>query len=178
LTEYVVIPLRKLISSLSPERIAEILSSFPCRKDEDLEYFLREMAVMYEKKHLARTSLIFERGSYTRPIAYFTIAVSSMDASGLDCDNTLRKKMNIHNNVAQSYLIGQLGKRDGAPRGLGEFAISCAIDLIKDANEKVGCRLLRLECKKALIEYYKKSGFILIGFDDEKDLYEMIKILV
>ena len=51
---------------------------------------------MYEKKHLARTNLIFRTGSYLEPIAYFSIAVSSMDTSKLDCSNALRKKMNIN----------------------------------------------------------------------------------
>ena len=178
LTEYDVVPLKKLITALPPERITEMLSSFSCRRDEDVEHFLRNTAVMYEKKHLARTNLIFEKGSYARPIAYFSIAVSSMDTNKLEFDDKLRKKMNIHNNTAQSYLIGQLGKRDDAPKGLGEFAISCAMDLIADANERVGCRVTRLDCRKSIIDYYTKRGFVLVGHDEEKDLYQMIKILV
>jgi len=166
------------MSALPPEQIADMLSTFSCEKDEDVEYFLHNIAVMYEKKHIARTGLIFEKGSYSKPIAYFSVAVSSMNTSKLEFDGKLRKKMNIHNDTAQSYLIGQLGKRDDAPKGLGEFALSCAIDLIMDAHERVGCRVLRLDCKKGLIDYYTERGLVTAGHNEEKDLYQMIRILV
>jgi len=178
LTKFVVVPLKKLISRLPPERITKILSSFSCKRDVDVENFLKELAVVYEKRHLARTNIIFSDGSYDEPVAYFSIAVSSMDASRIECSNALRKKMNIYDDIAQSFLIGQIGKRDNAPKGLGEFAISCATDLILEANDRVGCRVVRLDCRKALIKYYEKNGFISVGHNEEKDLYEMIKILV
>ena len=178
LTEYDIIPLNDPLSMMSPEHLAGMLSSFSCKKDKDVERFLHETAVMYEKRHLARTYLIFEVGSYKEPVAYFSIAVSSMDTGKMECADALRKKMNIYNDTAQSYLIGQLGKRDGAPKGLGEFAISCAMALITDANKRVGCRVIRLDCRKPLINYYAKKGFVVIGHDEEKDLYQMVRILV
>lgn len=85
--------------------------------------------------------------------------------------------MNINNNIAQSYLIGQLGKSDGGPKGLGKFAIHYAVDRIKEANLKVGCRVIRLDCKTSLIKYCADNGFIFTGLNRKKNLNQMIRII-
>ena len=172
-----VFPLRKLIATLSPERLSKIISSFSCKRDMDVESFLKDKAIMYEKKHLSRTYLIFADDASKELEAYFTVAVSSMDVSGLECSKELRKKMNINNGLAQSYLIGQIGKRDNGEKGLGEFAISSAVKMITKVNEKVGCRLIRLDCKPSLIKYYTDKGFTYAGKDEEKGLHHMVRII-
>ena len=95
----------------------------------------------------------------------------------ISSDSEFGVEVRINDDIAQSFLIGQLGKRDETPKGLGEFAISCAMDLIADANDKVGWRVVRLDCRKALIKYYEKNGFTLVGYNKKKDLHEMVRIL-
>jgi len=172
-----IIPLRKLIAALPPEELSEIISSFSCKRDIDVESFLKDEAVMYEKKHLSRTYLMFAEDASQELDAYFTVAVSGMNVSGPECSNELRKKMNINDGFAQSYLIGQIGKRDGGPSGLGRSALLCAMDTIIGANLKAGCRVVRLDCKPSLIKYYTDSGFANTGKDEKKGLYRMVRII-
>jgi len=175
-TSYEVTSLSKFLSEFPEERVSKMLSSFSCEKDRDVESFLREKAIVQEKKQISRTYLIFtsERNEIA---AYFSIAISSMDVTDLECSNELRKKMNINNKLAQSYLIGQLGRSDGSPKGLGKFMILSAIERIKDANLKVGCRVIRLDCRSPLVKYYNENGFILAGRDKERDLNQMVRIM-
>jgi hypothetical protein len=145
--------------------------------DKDVESFLREKAIVQEKKHISRTYLIFAIGKEPELVAYFTIAVSSMNVTELECSNEMRKKMNINNDLAQSYLIGQIGKSDGSQKGLGKFVIKHAIDRIEEANAKVGCRLIRLDCKPSLVKYYTDNGFTLARRNRDGSLIQMIRII-
>ena len=85
--------------------------------------------------------------------------------------------MNINKGTAQCYLLGQLGKCDDAPKGLGKFAMDQAMDRIIAANLNVGCRLLRADCRNALKKYYTDSGFKLARRNKDDDLLQMVRIL-
>jgi len=159
------------------EYLSKIISSFSCKRDTDVESFLKNNAIMYEKRHLSRTYLMFADNTGRELDAYFTVAVSSMDVSGLECSNELRKKMNINDKLAQSYLIGQIEKRDGGEKGLGELAISSAVKMITKVNVMVGCRVIRLDCKPSLIKYYTDNGFTYAGKDEKKRLHHMVRII-
>ena len=174
---YDVTPLRILLSSYPEESVAEMLSGFSCKKDRDVELFLKEKAIVQEKKHISRTYLIFAVGKRPKLMAYFTIAISNMDVSDLQCEDKIRKKMNINKGIAQNYLLGQLGKRDDAEKGLGEFAMAHALNRIKEANLNVGCRVLRVDCKPSLLRYYTDNGFIFARHNKDNDLMQMIRII-
>jgi len=177
LTDYNVTPLRKVLAAYPQDYLSKTLSSFSCERDKDVESFLKDKAIMYEKRHLSRTYLMFAENETRDLDAYFTVAVSSMDVSSLECSNELRKKMNINDGFAQSYLIGQLGKRDGSPSGLGRSALLCAMEVIKGANLKAGCRVVTLDCKPSLVKYYADNGFADVGKNEKNGLRRMARII-
>jgi hypothetical protein len=153
-----------------------MLSKFSCKRDADVESFLKEKAIIHEKKNVSRTYLIF-MADPIELMAYFTLAISNMDASSLQCSKNMEQRMNIKRGSAQCYLLGQLGKCDKAPRGLGKFAMDQATDRVLAANLNVGCRLLRADCKGALTEYYKDNGFMFARCNEENGLMQMVRII-
>jgi len=159
------------------EDVLKILSSFSCERDKDVESFLRDKAVVQEKKHVSRTYLIVSNDEDSELMAYFAVAVSIIKDKDLKCSNRMLKKMNINEGLAMSYLIGQLGKSDGSAKGLGKFAIERAIGVIVKANAKVGCRVIRIDCRESLIEYYENNGFTLVRSNDEGSLNLMVRIV-
>ena len=177
MTDYSVVSLNKLLYELPEEDVSAILSSFSCERDKDVESFLRDKAVVQEKKHISRTYLIVSNGEETELMAYFAVAVSSVEGDDLECSNSMRKKMNISGGLAMSYLIGQLGKRDGGAKGLGTFAIERAIGVIIEANARVGCRVIRIDCRESLIGYYESNGFTLVRSNKEGNLNLMVRII-
>jgi len=175
-TKVQVVSLRELVDLMSPEVLSKTLSSFSCKRDVDVESFLKEKATVQEKKNVSRTYLVFSRAS-NEIMAYFTLAISNMDASGLKCSKNMEQKMNINKGLAQCYLLGELGKCDEAPKGLGRFAMDQAMDRILAANLNVGCRLFRADCKDALREYYEDNGFTFAGRNKDNDLMQMVRII-
>ena len=174
---YEVFPLRNILSVYPEKIVSERLSCFSCKRDKDVELFLREKAIVQEKKHISRTYLIFTADDNAELMAYFTIAISNMDVTDLECNRDIQRKMNVNGGIAQNYLLGQLGKRDGAEKGLGEFAIEQATDRIITANMNVGCRVIRVDCKPSLMKYYKDNGFLLARRNKDNDLVQMIRII-
>jgi len=172
-----VISLRDILSESPEGSVSDMLSKFSCERDKDVESFLKEKAIVQEKKHISRTYLIFTTGSCTELLAYFTIAVSTMDVTGIVCSKEMQKKMNINRGLAQSYLLGQLGKCDGSPKGLGKFAVEQATDRIIAANLNVGCRVIRVDCKQSLVKYYEGIGFMFARHNYNDDLVQMVRII-
>jgi len=173
---YLVSPLSEVLSKYPEEQVSQILSSFSCERDKDVESFLRDKAIVQEKKQTSRTYLIFDDDTNLL-VAYFALAISIMEDKNLKCSNRMQRKMNFNNHVALSYLIGQLGKRDGSAKGLGMFAIEKAISCILKANAKVGCRVIRIDCRESLIEYYENNGFTPVGCNAEGNLNLMVRII-
>jgi hypothetical protein len=72
------------ILSVDPDEsvISKDLTSFKCRRDSDIETFLKEKAVPFEKAHKSRTYIVVKRRSVgdreLEILAYFSIALSSM----------------------------------------------------------------------------------------------------
>jgi hypothetical protein len=176
-SSYDVIPLINCLHDFTEERVSKMLSAFSCEKDKDVESFLKDKAIIQEKKQISRTYLIFTTGPEPWLVAYFTLALGCMDGKNMECSGELLRKMNVRKDIVQNYLIGQLGKCDGSEKGLGKLAISYAMARIKEANIKVGCRVARIDCRDPLIKYYTGSGFKLVRQNVEGNLNQMVCIL-
>ena len=174
---YSIIPLRDLMEE-NDGSLETTLDSYHDCIGSDQEQFLKTKAIMMEKKNMCRSYLAI--GNDRKIIGYFSIGLRCMRVPESDEDRKdFNKKMNIdpESRVAQSYLIGQLSRSRDAPKGFGSTLMSDAIDLIKDANLIVGCRLIRVDCDDKLVEYYSKFGFKSIRKNEDGDLNQMAYIL-
>jgi hypothetical protein len=172
-----IIPLKTFMKKRSEQTVSETLSRFICSKDKGVQRYTQEVAVNHEESHVSRTHLIFDSEPTERLVAYITVAMKCLNLTNEQYDETLNKAINVNNGTAQSYLIGQLGKTDGYDKKVGDFAMDFALDIIQNANRLVGCRVVRLDCKDALVEYYKQKGFSLLSKNSKKDLNRMIMVL-
>ncbi len=156
---YVITPLRFLLQRMEEEDVKTRLGSFTCSRDRDRKDFLHNKAILFEKKGMARTYLaIMDDGI----AGYFTLSIRCLRVpDDQEVSKSLSKKMNIDpdNNVAQSYLLGQLGRADDSYKGMGADLLEDAIELVKQANGIVGCRVVRVDCQDELIPYYEQHGF-------------------
>jgi len=51
------------------------------------------------------------------------------------------------------------------------------LELLGEVNSRVGCRVVRLDCRDALIGYYERNGFMKVGRNDERNLNQMVRII-
>lgn len=79
------------------------------------------------------------------------------------------------------YLIAQLGRDDHwSVPGFGKELMVEAINIIREARDRVGCRVVRLDCRPDphLVAYYNGYGFQEIKRDTNGDeLVMMVMIL-
>ncbi|GAB4273956.1 hypothetical protein [Thermincola ferriacetica] len=76
------IALEKFLEMASEEKVSEVISVFKCEKDPDIENFLKEKSIIYERKAKSRTYLVFDEdamlaGEY-KLLAYFAIAIEKV----------------------------------------------------------------------------------------------------
>ncbi|MDR2698185.1 MAG: GNAT family N-acetyltransferase, partial [Candidatus Methanoplasma sp.] len=61
--------------------------------------------------------------------------------------------------------------------GFGRMMIEHALDAFSKGNEMFGCRVVRLDCRDPLLEYYESCGFTPTGKNHSNALNQMIAII-
>ena len=178
---YHLISLRDFLHEFDEGDVSNRLKKFICTRDSDREDFLHSKAVIFEKKSMARTYLAIIDDMIA---GYFTLSIRCLQVpDDQNISKSLSKRMNIDpdNNVAQCYLLGQLGKADYSYKGMGADLLEDAVAIVKQANELVGCRVIRLDCMDELIPYYEQHGFTYLCVtdptEDKPPIYQMIQII-
>ncbi|OIJ14281.1 hypothetical protein BKP37_08890 [Anaerobacillus alkalilacustris] len=169
----------------------DLISIFVCKKDPDIENFLKEKAIIFEKLGKSRTYLIFDEDSddELRILAYFTLALQVLK---IPEDLLSRRKTKVFDGFSAkiggekitefpAILIGQFGKNElflGSLTG-NEMMQYCLYTLM-EGQARLGGRIVMLECQDIpyLIDFYSQFGFFKIEKDyEEGELLQMIKIL-
>jgi predicted GNAT family N-acyltransferase len=127
---------------------------------------------MHDKKDISRTHLIMDAED-GKILGYFTLALKCLNLGDTDMDRSIVESMNLNEGIAQAYLIGQLARADDAIPGLGKMMLDEALKAFSDGKRKFGCRMVRLDCRDELIDYYTSYGFKHIRKNHEKDMNQM-----
>ena len=189
------VPLRALIelqdrSNLN-NSVTNILSSFSCTQDKDIEFFLHHRAVEFEKISKSRTYLLcdIKQNALTISIfAYFTLSIKTLQLPQ-DMSINRRKKLDglsgkIHNepiNDIPCFLIGQLGKNSNFDKSVisGYEILRQALAVINYASLSIGGRWILIECRDnpKLIDFYTSNGFQLFMRqpDNNKPMVQMLR---
>ena len=205
--KYTLIKLNDLVDAFSENEsmVKEILSTFSCLNNKDVDRFLKEKAVLFDRQGWSKTHLVFTsyKGEMVL-VGYFTLATKSFVVkknnrkSRFDkISSTLMKRIARHGRydmdtnqyTISAPLIGQLGKTDKYPDLIsGDVLLKYACDTVKQAQSIIGGRFVYLECedKQKLVDFYSANGFVNFGRRaleaDEKDiggnyLVQMLKFL-
>ena len=166
------------------------ISNFSCARDPELEDFLREKAVLFERIAKCRTYLLLDAealGSRMDIVGFFSIALHSLALPKSLSMQKIRMmdgySAKSHNRVIASlpaYLIGQLAKNDRfASRIKGEDLLRAAIAAIAELHDAIGGRFIAIDCKpaKGLMDFYERNGFVQIGHNEEAKLEQYIFFL-
>ncbi len=166
-----------MIDSLEDNNaLSQLLSSFSCSPDPDIEHFLRHRAVEFESLSKARTYLIFDeddlKNGTSNPLIYGYVSLALKILSVPDTVSIrMRKELDgfnakIHGQVINDfpcYLIGQLSKNTDVKNNpiSGSTILGIAFDIIASASEAVGGRYMMIEChnEEKLLKFYKDHSF-------------------
>jgi len=167
--------LSDLLSSWAIEDVDKLLKTFICKRDADLQDFFHNNAILYEKRDLSRTFILMEDENV---LGYVSLATTVLEVKE-DCaiSKKLIKKMNLDKGATSAFLIGQLCKAEGIVEGIGKILMELAFVKFSSVRKICGGRVVRVDCKKDLIDYYKKYEFFLISEDPSQKLYRMALLL-
>lgn len=183
---HTLISLNEIINEIGEGSTQIILKKFSCQKDKDVENFLRNKAILFNKMDIAKTYLYFNNNDLENNeiviMGYFSISGSKTLGLG-NLSNNLRKKIvkNVTTDFIPCYLIGQIGRDDNYSTknlNLEEIFNDIYIHLSK-VIEAIGGRIILLECKRELVNIYQKYGYVEIQertSDDSKIFVQMIKL--
>lgn len=159
-----------MLTELNDESVIELLSTFSCPPNLDVQNFLTDpnKGIRFEKSANARTYLILSDPGGDI-LAYFSITFKELILDEADISKAEIKRMDGISKKAErvrSFLIGQLGKNFSVtdnPLTL-EDILSEIYSVISQARELVGGRIIILECEDSekLIRLYQQHGFTLI----------------
>ena len=172
----------------------QLLNGFKCKKDEDIELFLQNKAIEFERLSKARTYLVcdvndLENKSIDELIIYGYISLALKVLSVPEnTSNRVRKKIDglsakCHGKVITDfpcYLIGQLSKNSNIEENTlsGKELIDFANSVIAAAMNAVGGWYVMIECKniKKLTEFYKSNDFHEIATIPDEN-YAMVQMI-
>lgn len=178
-THFVEINLSDLLEQLGEDETKQILSSFSCSKNADVETFLRMKAIEFSKRGFSKTHLVYwetEDKKEKELVGYYTIAskVISIDRDVVTKREARKlREFGVFDEKTGKYtiaapLIAQLGKNysDGNDTLIsGDELLHLAMDKVKKVQNEVGGRFAYLECEdeEHLIEFYERNEFKQFG---------------
>lgn len=161
------------------------MSSFRCRFDSDVERFIKEKAIPFEKAHRSRTYIVVNRESAAEKeleiMGYFSIALSNMKIKDTVSRSQRRKLSGIfEDRETPCYLIGQLAKNDPHREHIrGRELVEYALNLFRTAHDLVGGRFVRVDSKNTpcLVDFYQACGFRKLQTDAKTGLLQLVRFL-
>lgn len=184
MSNYLSISLLDMINQKGESYVRDIISSFSCPKNKDVEDFLHSKAIEFSRQGLSKTHLVFtSKDDKCILVGYYCLASKPVIIDKSALSKTLQKKVNkftIYDSYSRRYvtsasLIGQLGKNFTNRNNElidGDYLLDLAVKKIKAIQDEIGGRLTYLECEdnEKLINFYKKNGFTVFGKRElEKD---------
>lgn len=177
---YSVISLIDMVDELGEDRCVDILSSFSCPHNADVENFLKKKsyAIEFAKQGISQTFLVY--ASYKKEqvlCGYFSIASNKyiiVPSKAVTKTYARRlRKFSAPNADRESFLIiaplvAQLGKnfsKDYNRLISGDELLKIAVDKIQEAQRIVGGKVIYVECedKPFLVDFYTDNGFVKFG---------------
>ena len=188
--------LRGLMEECEDDQLQSLLSSFSCEQDRDIQNFLHNRAMLFERLDKSRTYLIADNEQISAPgfkarnmtiYGYIKLSIKNFRApetmsnrQRLLLDGFSAKEHGEPVEYFPCYLIGQLARNSNVPKDsvTGADLLLFAFDLIGKAFDAVGGRNILVECRNVnhLVQFYLDNDFLEISHIPDGDI-EMVQLL-
>jgi GNAT superfamily N-acetyltransferase len=147
--------------------------------DKDLNNFLTNDAIVYQKERFAVTHVLVPEVVDEGPIAgYFCLLTDKLAFDPSDEKQrkewkTFNKQNRIHFNKHRktypSAKIGRLAISSAfAGQGLGSYLINRIFYMVNDLKD-IGCRFITVDAYQDAFDFYLKNGFQFLSDDDREE---------
>lgn len=175
MTGFLKVSLRKMLDEVGEDKVKNILSDFFCPKNKDVENFIKNKAIEFEKHGWSATQLIYAsyKGTWVL-IGYYALAQKTLIVENQAVPKSLKKRLKqfaTYNSDIKRYmipapLIAQLGKNFNNNYNClitGDELLGMAIEDVKITQQILGGKVVYLECEDIpdLVDFYKSNGFVI-----------------
>ena len=189
--------LSRMMNTLEDNELKSILSSFSCKYDADIQNFLHNRAIDFEKLLKSRTYLIVSDEQFQNPnipfneitiygyislaVKVFTVPEETSNRQRQQLDGFSAKEHGKQISHFPCYLIGQLARNSNVPTESisGAELLNFAYKIIGEAVKLVAGRNILVEChnNEKLIKFYLDNGFYKISQvpDENQTMIQMIR---
>jgi len=174
-----------LVKTKLAETVTEAIGNFSC-KDKDVENFLKNKALEFEKRDKSRTYLVFEEDEFVignvSIIGYFTLSLKSLDFR----DTLSRYKVKDIDGFSKDVsgvaiaLVGQFGKdEDKAKNIAGKEILDICMSYIYQVHTLIGGRYVLIECLdlEKVVDFYRDNSFEILQLDKSDNYLQMVRRL-
>lgn len=199
--QYYVANIRSLIDRNNPayageESLSQIISSFSCPPNFEVESFLKKSAILFTKKSQSVTYLVFKRPASKKSlVGYFTLAIKPISVRASSISRTMGKKLarvsalnpDDGTYTAAAYLIAQIGKNFSLPKSeriKGAELLDLANRRIERTQYDFGGVVEFLECEDSpfLLDFYAENGFKAFDYrmtipSNDEEPHKLIQLL-
>ena len=173
MTGFKEINLSILMDEIGEEQTKALLADYSCPRNEDIEDFLHNKAILFSRQGIARTHLVFA-GYKGEPVlvGYYALAYKAVQIKSTKLNSRWRHRLSTfatYEELSKSHwvslpLIGQIGKNytNGYDKLItGDELLKLACDRIKSLQVEAGGKMAYLECEDTpgLIRFYEENGF-------------------
>ena len=161
------------------EVLKQIVSSFECHKNPEIEEFIHQKAIEFAHRKLSITYLVTDDFD-DELLGYFTLTHKSIVVDAANLSKTSEKKLARYsrkdaktgNYMASAFLLAQFGKNyavDDGNRISGSELLSLADAVLIDIQYRIGGGIIYLDCEDhdKIISFYSGQNFK--RFDDRFD---------
>ena len=169
--------LADLLANKSTNQIKKLLKTFVCTKNTDVQDFLHNKAITFER-NLRSCTYLYTSNADKSVVAYITLGIKSLLTNDLS-DEAIVFLDGYTNEILSipCYLIAQLGKSDTCKEKIGSFLLDDALSIIDKSQDSLKGRFVLIDSvnDERVINFYKENSFIALENDKSLKSIKMIK---
>ena len=169
--------LADFIDTSSTNQVKKILKTFSCAKNTDVQDFLHNKAITFER-NLRACTYLYTSNADKSVAGYFSIGITYTLTNKLD--KAVVKFLDGYTDetiAIPCYLVGQLGKSDSCKEKIGNYLLDDALSIIDKAQDSLKGRFVLIDAVNddKVINFYKENSFILIENSTSNKSVKMVK---
>ena len=166
-----------LLAECSTNQTRKLLKTFQCAKNADVQDFLHNKAITFERNLRACTYLYVSNADKS-VAAYLTLGIKSLLTDDLS-DETIKFLDGYTSEILSipCYLVAQLGKSDSCKEKIGKFLLDDALSIIDKSHDSLKGRFVLIDAvnEPKVLEFYKENSFIAIENSTSNKSVKMVK---
>jgi len=171
--------LKNSLENVKLEVLKDTFSKFRCPKDEDIERFLSEISIDYEKFNICRTFFVMDSDIPGEILGYFSIGLNVMHFDEKIPVKDAYEGINLYENgyrpIYKLFMIGKNSLYQNVVK-MADIFNTVIVTYLKDTQEFVGGELVYIDCDPQLKKYYNDLGFTYYDtLEQEEPLIRMIR---